>query len=196
VGDLPSVLLLPEGEAHSILCPIYGWPSPDLFWYRDGIEVASNATLIFTALSRMDAGSYTCVGSNLLGSIATSTLNLTVACESSPLFSTLLQCRLSDLDYDFVVAPSPQIAVVAGQSLTLPCIPPPSFPEASVMWYRDAAPLEMRAGEFGMSVEAGSLVFRNVQISDSGRYVCVAQNPYAIPPERSSLTAQLSVTGE
>jgi len=60
-------------------CVVLGRPTPDMNWYRDGVEVFDDRlhkivineqginSLIFDATSRMDTGLYTCVASNAAG---------------------------------------------------------------------------------------------------------------------------------
>ena len=82
----------PVGTDHMIQCTFEGVPTPTVVWSHDGnvltdgsnnITVAtgdSSSTLTITTLTADDSGSYTCMVSNLLGSVTASS-TLQVQCE-------------------------------------------------------------------------------------------------------------------
>jgi len=104
-----------------------------------------------------------------------------------------------DLEHEFVVQPS-DVTAVAGSATTLQCRPPASFPPANVTWYKDGELLEpsaRRRSSFpAAEVEgSGDLRFVEVQLTDDGRYVCVASNELAGRVRLSSAPATLTVLG-
>ena len=101
-----------------------------------------------------------------------------------------------DLDVTFAMSPQ-DVTATAGQPLSLPCRSPDSYPPARLLWYRDDAPfVERPEGVFAAYMnQSGSLVFVNVQLSDEGEYLCVAENSHSIPMARNSNPAFLTVQG-
>ena len=97
--DPPTITLSPPANSeaavdtdHMIQCGFEGVPTPTVVWLHNGsmltngsgdITIAtgnSSSTLTITTLAADDAGSYTCMVSNLLGNVAASSA-LTVQCE-------------------------------------------------------------------------------------------------------------------
>ena len=77
---------------HMIQCTFEGVPTPTVVWSHDGTILTngsndttiatgdSSSTLTITTLTADDSGSYTCMASNLLGSVTASS-TLQVQCE-------------------------------------------------------------------------------------------------------------------
>jgi len=104
----------------------------------------------------------------------------------------------SDLEYEFNAQPS-DVTAVAGRATSLHCRPPTSFPPANVTWYKDGAVLRLSARSrlFPVEIErSGDLRFVNVQLLDSGKYVCVASNDFASRARVSTAPATLTVLGK
>ena len=104
----------------------------------------------------------------------------------------------SDLEYEFNAQPS-DVTAVAGRATSLHCRPPTSFPPANVTWYKDGAMLRLSARSrlFPAEIErSGDLRFVNVQLLDSGKYVCVASNDFASRARVSTAPATLTVLGK
>ena len=97
--DPPTILISPPANSeasvdadHMIQCTFEGVPTPTVVWSRDGtmlsdgsndITIAtgdSSSTLTITTLTADDSGSYTCMVSNLLGTVTASS-TLQVQCE-------------------------------------------------------------------------------------------------------------------
>ena len=97
--DPPTILTPPPANSeasvnadHMIQCTFEGVPTPTVEWSRDGtmltdgsndITIAtgdSSGTLTITTLTADDSGSYTCMVSNLLGTVTASSA-LEVQCE-------------------------------------------------------------------------------------------------------------------
>ena len=91
--------------------------------------------------------------------------------------------------------------LIAGLPATMSCIPPVSVPPAYVTWYKDDALLVPRSGERSLYIVqshtgAWNIEFAEVQKQDEGKYFCVANNDYAVPPSRTSRVATLEVGGK
>ena len=88
----PASSVAPVNTHHIIQCTFEGLPTPTVEWSHDGnmltdgsndITIAtgdSSSTLTITTLTADDSGSYTCMVSNLLGTVTASSL-LHVQCE-------------------------------------------------------------------------------------------------------------------
>ena len=88
IEALPAELLLTEGVPHLLNCPMSGWPLPHISWYQTGMLVSDtdrkhslqNGSLYFDPALREDSGRYYCIGSNVLGSVPSTSVNISVAC--------------------------------------------------------------------------------------------------------------------
>ena len=72
---LPPSTVVTQGESLTLDCQPTGSPAPSVLWTRDGVEVeasesvtlASDGTLVISPVFTLDAGSYSCIASNTLG---------------------------------------------------------------------------------------------------------------------------------
>jgi len=94
------------------------------------------------------------------------------------------------LGSEFVEEPRHADAV-AGDDVTLDCLPPRGQPTPRVRWTKDNAALKPDADRISV-LESGSLRIRDVVRPDAGSYVCIAYN---IGGERDSNAATLTVRG-
>lgn len=79
---------------------------------------------------------------------------------------------------------------MAGERVVLACSPPKGRPEPTVSWLKDRRKVEP---DSRITIESkGNLVFKSVQMSDVGSYVCLATNPLG---QKKSRPARLRVTG-
>jgi len=80
---------------------------------------------------------------------------------------------------------------VAGDDVTLDCLPPRGQPAPRVRWTKDNHALKPDVDRVGV-LESGSLRIRDVVRQDDGTYVCIAYN---IGGQRDSSAATLAVRG-
>ncbi|NXO13754.1 HMCN2 protein, partial [Oriolus oriolus] len=74
----PGAMTVPAGQRVLLHCVVSGEPTPSVEWQRDGepvpegphARVLPNATLLLPSVTHHDAGSYSCLAHNALGSAA------------------------------------------------------------------------------------------------------------------------------
>ena len=72
-----------EGENLTVLCNVSGTPLPMVSWIKVGGDMSTNGSeLVFTNISRTQAGGYVCEASNLCGN-ASETVSIVVQCKSN-----------------------------------------------------------------------------------------------------------------
>lgn len=81
--------------------------------------------------------------------------------------------------------------MAAGEDTVLECAPPKGTPEPQITWRKDGQTLEI-GGRFKL-VDGWNLAITNTEISDDGRYQCIAKN---VAGARESSVAVLKVFGE
>uniref|UniRef100_A0AAV2JBR4 Roundabout homolog 3 n=1 Tax=Knipowitschia caucasica TaxID=637954 RepID=A0AAV2JBR4_KNICA len=152
-------------------CEVYGDPTPTMRWRRDEgelprgrFEIRSDNSLRLTQVRAEDEGTYTCVSENSVGKAeASGTLQVHVGPSLPP---------------QIVVRPRDQITA-PGRTVTFLCgtkgNPPPA-----VFWQREGSQILLfpvqeaaPASRFSVSL-TGELTILDVQVEDSGYYICQA----------------------
>ncbi|XP_012942941.1 hemicentin-1 [Aplysia californica] len=153
-----------------INCPVSGNPVPDIIWYRNGVlldatihpryEILAGGRQIRVYSAQVkDKGRYTCAANNRAGD--------------------------DEVGFDLQVLVPPQIErsgqnlqpkVLINSSVVLSC-PTSGVPRPDITWYKDGQPVELRPGVAETRAEGVDLVLNRAQVADTGRYMCVVQNP-------------------
>ncbi|ELV11784.1 Hemicentin-2 [Tupaia chinensis] len=146
----------------SLICEALAFPAPNITWMKDGapFETSGNIQLLpgthglqILNAQKEDAGQYTCVVTNELGEAVK---NYHVEVLIPPSISK---------DDPSGEAGVREVKTKVNSTLTLECecwaVPPPT-----ISWYKDGQVLG----------EGRLLQIRPTQVSDSGRYLCVATN--------------------
>ena len=128
-----------------------GTPTPTLQWKKGSTAIAgaTGASLVLTGVQVADAGSYTVVATNLLGSATSSAAVLTV--NAPPAFTTQPQSQ----------------AAVVGTSVTFTVVAS-GTPTPTLQWQKGGTAI---AGANG-----ATLTLNNVQLADAATYTVVATN--------------------
>ncbi|XP_047561044.1 hemicentin-1 isoform X2 [Lutra lutra] len=168
-SDEHAQLTVIEGNLISLLCESSGIPPPNLVWKKKGLPVLTDSAgrvrtlsggrqLQISVVEKSDAGLYTCVASNVAGT--------------------------AKKDYDLQVYIRPtisnsgshptEIIVTRGKSISLEC-EVQGIPQPKVTWMKDGRPLTKGRG-MEILDEGRILQLKNIHVSDTGRYVCVAVN--------------------
>ena len=100
-----------EGQTAVFNCVVGGYPTPDVAWEKDGMElnVAAHARLrvssnngnhrlIISNVQQSDAGQYKCVANNSLDTVTSSSATLTVHCKSNRIFTV----KRASVEYSFI----------------------------------------------------------------------------------------------
>uniref|UniRef100_A0A5G2Q6R4 Hemicentin-2 n=1 Tax=Sus scrofa TaxID=9823 RepID=A0A5G2Q6R4_PIG len=155
----------------SLICEALAFPSPTITWMKDGapFEASNNIQLLpgthglqILNAQKEDAGQYTCLVTNELGE-AMKNYHVEV----------LIPPSISKDDPSGEVGVK-EVKTKVNSTLTLDCeswaVPPPT-----ISWYKDGRPVtpNQRVHILG---EGRLLQIQPTQLSDSGRYLCVATN--------------------
>ncbi|KAL1775484.1 hemicentin-1 isoform X4 [Sigmodon hispidus] len=173
-----------EGNLITLLCESSGIPPPNLTWKKKGSLVLADSAgrvrilsggrrLQISVAEKADAGLYTCVASNVAG-IANKDYNLQV----------YLRPSIANSD-----SHRPEITVIRGKSISLEC-EVQGIPQPAVTWMKDGRPLTTGKGVEILD-EGRVLQLKNVHVSDTGRYVCVAVNIAGMTDKRYDLSVHV-----
>eukprot|EP00794_Sanderia_malayensis_P015842 gene15842-17438_t len=179
----PTNVVAPRDQPFTWQCIIRGVPQPVIKWYKNGQLVLNDTnrfvlttgSLHFVSVREEYNGTYTCQGSNSLGTIT-----------SNPPVVFLI----AFIDYAFAKNPSNTI-INAGQQLLLSCKPPRAYPtNPQITWYKDYQLLAL--GTSAVLKTDGSLQIDSITKANEGEYFCVARNPVT-SETRSSKKALVTV---
>ncbi|XP_022101402.1 myosin light chain kinase, smooth muscle-like isoform X2 [Acanthaster planci] len=153
-----------EGTAVVLECRVTGEPEPDIYWYRDGVEIGETdpkyryefegehgVSLVINNARMSDAGTYTCKAVSAAGSA-----------ESSAQLIGGVPAK--------VEGGPKNIQVIAGQTLTISC-QITGCPEPEVTWtkYRKEVE-ECERKHIDVTDSTTTLVVRQANEADAGRY--------------------------
>ncbi|XP_066533975.1 hemicentin-1 [Hoplias malabaricus] len=164
-GDTKDVIL---NNPLSLYCETNAVPPPTLTWYKDGRPIASNDRVLILPGGRVlqvpralaeDSGRYTCVAVNEAG-------------EDSIQYDVrvLLPPSIRGADRDV-----PDEAVVLVNKTTLLECHADGSPSPKISWFKDSLPLHVDRTHTLLS-NGRTLQILNAQVTDTGRYKCVAEN--------------------
>ncbi|RWS11782.1 Down syndrome cell adhesion molecule-like protein Dscam2, partial [Dinothrombium tinctorium] len=174
---------LHQGQRYNVLCSVTkGDPPVVINWLKDGKPIAKatndpqfaginiihvtefSSTLIFESLRPEHKGNYTCVASNIAGSVSH---NASMVIHVPP------KWRLEPID----------ASVIKGRTAIVDCqadgFPPPRIRWSKAEGFLQTPPSEFKAINSSPHLrvfENGSLAIHNTQKSDAGYYLCQANN--------------------
>ncbi|XP_043914327.1 hemicentin-2 isoform X2 [Protopterus annectens] len=177
-------LTVTEGHIANLACEFDGIPSPSLTWKKDGVPLSGNNTSRVLVLSggrllqilkvqATDKGSYTCEGTNIVGT--------------------------NHIDYTLEVHVLPRIengskwptdiSANKGATMMLEC-KTTGIPQPVVTWLKDGRPLPARQ-RFSIQNAGQLLQIRQADVHDAGRYTCRALNVAGQAEKKFDLTIQV-----
>ncbi|XP_071421021.1 hemicentin-1 [Pithys albifrons albifrons] len=156
----------------SLLCEAYSYPPATITWMKDGKPLESSRnirilpggrTLQILRAQEDSAGRYTCTATNEAGHTSK---HFEVNVHVPP---TITRGDLSGTG----LSPR-EVKIRVNHSLTLQC-EAQAVPAAAISWYKDGQPL--KADDHVLIQASGqTLHIEEAQVSDTGRYTCVASN--------------------
>jgi uncharacterized protein len=156
----PSSQTATVGDSVTFTAAASGNPAPTLQWQKDGTDIsgATGNTLSLEAVTTANAGSYTAIATNSVGSVTSSTAILTV----DPATATV---SISNLNFTY--DGSPKSATVTTSPLGLPV----------TVTYNGSSAAPTNAGSYAV-----------VATIDSSDYVGTASNTLTISPAAATVT--------
>ncbi|XP_007935886.1 hemicentin-1 [Orycteropus afer afer] len=156
----------------SLVCEAYSYPPATITWFKDGAPLESNRnirilpggrTLQILNAQEDNAGRYSCVATNEAGEMIK---HYEVKVYIPPIINKddLLGLGLSPKE----------VKIKVNNTLTLEC-EAYAIPSASLSWYKDGQPLKSD-DHVNIAANGHTLQIKEAQISDTGRYTCVASN--------------------
>ncbi|MED6274712.1 Hemicentin-1, partial [Characodon lateralis] len=156
----------------SLVCEVQSYPPALITWLKDGtlFESTRNVrvlpggrTLQILNAKKEDAGRYTCVATNEAGEALK---HYEVKVYVPP------QINKNDIPGEGL-APK-EVKIRINSTLTLECVAQ-AFPTPTLQWYKDG---QVLVGDDHVSVIANGRIvqIKHAQVSDTGRYTCVATN--------------------
>nr|XP_051676343.1 hemicentin-1 isoform X2 [Oryctolagus cuniculus] len=156
----------------SLVCEAYSYPPATITWSKDGAPLESNRNIRILPGGRTlqilnaradDAGRYSCVATNEAGEMIK---HYEVKVYIPPIISK------GDL-LGPGVSPK-EVKIKVNNTLTLEC-EAYAVPSASLSWHKDGQPLTPD-DHITIAANGQTLQIKEAQISDTGRYTCVAAN--------------------
>ncbi|XP_036834633.1 hemicentin-1 isoform X2 [Oncorhynchus mykiss] len=164
-GDVKDVVL---NNPISLYCETNAVPPPTLTWYKDGRPMASNENVLIMPGGRVlqipraqaeDSGRYTCLAVNEAG-------------EDSIQYDVrvLVPPSIRGVDRDL----PEEMVIQVNKTTVLECQADGS-PTPKITWLKDSQPISPK-GPHRLLSNGRSLQVVNAQVTDTGHYVCVADN--------------------
>ncbi|XP_053380218.1 hemicentin-1-like [Mercenaria mercenaria] len=178
---LATELSVTQNKSTAIVCPVSGIPEPSVIWYKDdeplldwpyqGLSLKNREkTLEVLNAQTDDAGVYRCEATNRAGQLK--------------------------LDFTLHVYVPPQISgseavthvsVTHGANVALECVASGN-PEPQLAWIKDDETIELVENPHIVIQNKGRLLqISNSEVTDSGRYVCHAENRVGIAERKFEL---------
>ncbi|XP_014802303.1 PREDICTED: hemicentin-1 [Calidris pugnax] len=183
-SDNVSQLTVIEGSLISLVCESSGIPPPSLTWKKDGsplvaellgrVRILSGGRQLQISIAeKSDAASYTCIASNVAGS-------------AKKEYS--LQVYIRPVILNSGSHPS-EVVVTQGNEISLEC-KAQGIPEPAITWMKDGR-LLVSGRDIAILHEGRFLQLKNAQVSDTGRYVCVAANVAGLSDRKYDLNVHV-----
>ncbi|KAM4812745.1 hemicentin-1 [Urocitellus parryii] len=168
----PEDVIVILNSPTSLVCEAYSYPPATITWFKDRAPLESSRnirilpggrTLQILNAQEENAGRYSCVATNEAGEMIK---HYEVKVYIPPIINKgdLLGPGLSPKE----------VKIKVNNTLTLEC-EAYAIPSASLSWYKDGQPLKSD-DHINIATNGHTLQIKEAQISDTGRYTCVASN--------------------
>mgnify|MGYP000215227766 CR=1 FL=1 len=173
-----------QGDKLELTCDVYGYPPPDVIWFKDGVQLKktdlytfhtyknmTNGQLTVPTMDSDDEGNYSCTANN-----SVEPFSVTANMEVRVMLATPTSPKIVDHDDNKDVA--------HGEELKLTC-DITGHPRPNITWFKDGAPLnntDRISFQVYKNTNNGQLTILNLDYADRGTYSCVANNtvsPYS-----------------
>ncbi|XP_071820148.1 contactin-1-like isoform X2 [Apostichopus japonicus] len=167
------------GDDLSLTCAASGDPDPTLRWLKDNVEVMvgqrvtigdTGGLLHIIGMNSLDRGTYTCEAKNDYGMDT-----------ESVFVNVLVPPRLVSSPLD--------LGTGIGTSILMPCRVI-AEPPATVSWFKDGEELTFDPPGSHYQKTTDGLFISDVQLSDNGVYLCMAENKVGILEANGTITVE------
>ncbi|XP_040895666.1 hemicentin-1 [Toxotes jaculatrix] len=179
IADEPTEITVTRLSPVVIACTASGVPEPTIHWSKDGMRLPKEGQgysilptgpveIISAELSH--AGRYSCTAQNAAG-------------------STQRHVQLTVQELPVIQSHPATLDVILNNPITLPCRATGS-PRPTITWQKEGINIPTTGGNFAV-LPNGSLQISKASVSDSGTYICVAQNPAGTALGKTKLKVQV-----
>ncbi|XP_058494160.1 hemicentin-1 isoform X1 [Solea solea] len=179
IADEPTELTVIRLSPVVVACTASGVPEPSIHWSKDGMKlpkegqgysILPTGPVEITSAELGHAGHYTCTANNAAG-------------------STQRHVHLTVQELPAIQSHPPTLDVILNNPVTLPCWATGS-PRPTITWQKEGINIPTTGGSFTV-LPNGSLQISKAALSDSGTYICVAQNPAGTALGKTKLKVQV-----
>ncbi|XP_074490966.1 hemicentin-1 isoform X1 [Sebastes fasciatus] len=179
IADEPTELVVTRLSPVVIACTASGVPVPTIHWSKDGIKlpkegqgysILPTGPVEITSAELSHAGRYSCMAKNAAG-------------------STHRHVQLTVQELPVIHSHPSSLNVILNNPVTLPCRATGS-PRPTITWQKEGINIPTTGGSFTV-LPNGSLQITKASVSDSGTYICVAQNPAGTALGKTKLRVQV-----
>ncbi|XP_070688049.1 hemicentin-1 [Pempheris klunzingeri] len=179
IADEPTELVVTRLSPVVIACTASGVPAPTINWSKDGMKlpkegqgysILATGPIEISSAQLSHAGRYSCTARNAAG-------------------STHRHVQLTVQELPVIQSHPPMLDVILNNPITLPCRATGS-PRPTITWQKEGINIPTTRGSFTV-LPNGSLQISKASVSDSGTYICVAQNPAGTALGKTKLRVQV-----
>ncbi|XP_019730955.1 hemicentin-1 isoform X2 [Hippocampus comes] len=179
IADEPTDLVVTRLSPVVIACTASGIPDPTIHWSKDGVKmldlghgyrILHTGQVEISSAELSHAGRYSCTAKNTAG-------------------STHRHVQLTVQELPVIHSHPSSLEVILNNTIVLPCRATGS-PRPTITWQKEGINIHTTGGSFTV-LPHGSLQITKASVSNSGTYICVAQNPAGTALGKTKLRVQV-----
>ncbi|XP_061539337.1 LOW QUALITY PROTEIN: hemicentin-1 [Phycodurus eques] len=179
IADEPTDLVVTRLSPVVIACTASGIPDPTIHWSKDGVKLVTQGQgyrILHTGQVEINsaelshAGRYSCTAKNAAG-------------------STHRHVQLIVQELPVIHSHPSALEVILNNPILLPCRATGS-PRPTITWQKEGINIHTTGGSFTV-LPNGGLQITKASVSNSGTYICVAQNPAGTALGKTKLRVQV-----